>query len=69
MVIRVDEPSKYGVVVMEENFSEFQGFGNITIEGTAFGFSNSDQQLSGSRLSTAVTPKQFPGRRKPFRMI
>ncbi|XP_014508924.1 probable ADP-ribosylation factor GTPase-activating protein AGD14 [Vigna radiata var. radiata] len=43
-----------------------QGFGNFTTEGTAFGFSNSDQQLSGNRLSTAVTPNNFQAGGNPF---
>ncbi|KAL9330186.1 hypothetical protein ACSQ67_005189 [Phaseolus vulgaris] len=43
-----------------------QGFGKFATEGTAFGFSNPDQQLSDSRLSTAVTPNTFQSRGNPF---
>jgi len=35
-------------------------------EGTTFGFSNPDQQLSGSGLSTAVIPNTFQARGNPF---
>lgn len=42
-----------------------QGFGSFATEGTAFGFSNPDQQLTG-RFPTAATPTPYHAGGNPF---
>ncbi|KAL2342509.1 hypothetical protein Fmac_003794 [Flemingia macrophylla] len=43
-----------------------QGMGNFAMEGTAFGFSNPDQQQLSGRLYTAATPNTFHTGGNPF---
>ncbi|XP_047159547.1 probable ADP-ribosylation factor GTPase-activating protein AGD14 isoform X2 [Vigna umbellata] len=62
MGIHVNNPQ----MVINMPMPRHQGFGRLATEGTAFGFSNPDQKLSSSRLSTAVTPNTFQAGGNPF---
>ncbi|XP_014505475.1 probable ADP-ribosylation factor GTPase-activating protein AGD14 isoform X2 [Vigna radiata var. radiata] len=62
MGIHVNNPQ----MVTNMPIPRHQGFGRLATEGTAFGFSNPDQKLSSSRLSTAVTPNTFQAGGNPF---
>ncbi|WVZ22889.1 hypothetical protein V8G54_001433 [Vigna mungo] len=54
------------ITISAVRYSMHQGFGRLATEGTAFGFSNPDQKLISSRLSTAVTPNTFQAGGNPF---